>query len=188
MYHYKAELNHYARDEGNIPGWLRERVDRWEVERGPAFKRRIAELEEDFYVLTHVPGSRPPTGGPWPTTTARIKVSTISRYLCGNETVCIGIAADEDRPLSPDFRYPLVEWGVTEKEALAYCLSHGFDWGGGCTSIWTGFRAGAALYKGWIPRGLCARPTPNCGRGSSRWSALAKCSRTRFASTARQRS
>ena len=55
LYHYKAELNHYPRDEGNIPDWLRERVDRWEVERGPAFKRRIAELEEDFYVLTHGP-------------------------------------------------------------------------------------------------------------------------------------
>ena len=55
LYHYKAELNHYPRDEGNIPGWLRERVDRWEVERGSAFNRRIAELEEDFYVLTHGP-------------------------------------------------------------------------------------------------------------------------------------
>ena len=69
----------------------------------------------------------------------RIKVSTISRYLCGNETVCIGIAADEDRPLSPDFRYPLVEWGVTEKEALAYCLSHGFDWGGAIRAYGQGF-------------------------------------------------
>ena len=55
LYHYKAELNHYPRDEGNIPGWLRERVARWEGERGPAFNRRIAELEEDFYVLTHGP-------------------------------------------------------------------------------------------------------------------------------------
>ena len=27
----------------------------WEVERGSAFNRRIAELEEDFYVLTHGP-------------------------------------------------------------------------------------------------------------------------------------
>ena len=55
LYHYKAELNHYPRDEGNIPGWLRERVARWEVERGSAFNRRVAELEEDFYVLTHGP-------------------------------------------------------------------------------------------------------------------------------------
>ena len=55
LYHYKAELNHYPRDEKNIPDWLRKKVAQWEVERGPAFKRRIAELEEDFYVLTHGP-------------------------------------------------------------------------------------------------------------------------------------
>ena len=55
LYHYWAELDYYPRDEENIPGWLRERVEQWEVERGPAFNRRIAELEEDFYVLTHGP-------------------------------------------------------------------------------------------------------------------------------------
>ena len=59
LYHYKFELNRYPRDEGNIPDWLRERVEQWEAERGPAFNRRIAELEEEFYVLTHGPrGSR----------------------------------------------------------------------------------------------------------------------------------
>ena len=55
LYHYWTELDRYPRDEGNIPGWLRERVEQWEVERGPAFNRRIAELEEEFYVLTHGP-------------------------------------------------------------------------------------------------------------------------------------
>ena len=55
LYHYKFELNRYPRDEGNIPDWLRERVEQWEAERGPAFNRRIAELEEEFYVLTHGP-------------------------------------------------------------------------------------------------------------------------------------
>ena len=55
LYHYKFELNRYSRDEENIPDWLRERVEQWEAERGPAFNRRIAELEEDFYVLTHGP-------------------------------------------------------------------------------------------------------------------------------------
>ena len=55
LYHYKAELNHYPRDEGNIPDWLRKKVAQWEVERGSAFNRRIAELEEEFYVLTHGP-------------------------------------------------------------------------------------------------------------------------------------
>ena len=55
LYHYWAELDYYPRDEENIPDWLRKKVAQWEVERGPAFKRRIAELEEDFYVLTHGP-------------------------------------------------------------------------------------------------------------------------------------
>ena len=55
LYHYWTELDRYPRDEGNIPGWLRERVEQWEAERGPAFNRRIAELEEEFYVLTHGP-------------------------------------------------------------------------------------------------------------------------------------
>jgi 3'-phosphoadenosine 5'-phosphosulfate sulfotransferase (PAPS reductase)/FAD synthetase len=27
-------------------------------------------------------------------------------------------------------RYPLVEWGVTEADALAYCYKRGFTWGG----------------------------------------------------------
>lgn len=43
---------------------------------------------------------------------------------------CIGIAADENRPLIDGKRYPLIEWGVTEEEALAYCYAHGYDWGG----------------------------------------------------------
>ena len=55
LYHYWAELDYYPRDEENIPDWLRKKVAQWEVERGPAFNRRIAELEEDFYVLTHGP-------------------------------------------------------------------------------------------------------------------------------------
>lgn len=55
LYHYKAELNHYPRDEENIPDWLRQKLEQWEAERAPAFNRRIAELEEDFYVLTHGP-------------------------------------------------------------------------------------------------------------------------------------
>lgn len=52
---------------------------------------------------------------------------------------CIGFAADErhrfDGPTRRNStycvqRYPLVEWGVTEKDALAYCYKRGFTWGG----------------------------------------------------------
>jgi 3'-phosphoadenosine 5'-phosphosulfate sulfotransferase (PAPS reductase)/FAD synthetase len=50
----------------------------------------------------------------------------------------VGIAADEtDRGvMSSNYddgykkRFPLVEWGVTEQQALEYCYSRGLDWGG----------------------------------------------------------
>ena len=46
-----------------------------------------------------------------------------------------GIAFDEkDRALKNKtgeiFRYPLIEWQITEKQALEYCYSKGLDWGG----------------------------------------------------------
>lgn len=41
----------------------------------------------------------------------------------------IGIAADEHKRIK-DKRYPLYDWGVTEKEALQYCYDHGFNWDG----------------------------------------------------------
>lgn len=52
---------------------------------------------------------------------------------------CVGFAADEpdrlDGVTKKDGtyfvqRYPLVEWGVTEADALAYCQKRGFTWGG----------------------------------------------------------
>lgn len=45
-----------------------------------------------------------------------------------------GIASDEPERLkiglSRNIRYPLVEWGISENQALEYCYSKGFDWGG----------------------------------------------------------
>ena len=55
LYHYWAELDYFPRDEELIPHWLRRRLERWEAERAPAFNGRIAELEEEFYALTHGP-------------------------------------------------------------------------------------------------------------------------------------
>ena len=44
----------------------------------------------------------------------------------------IGIAADEAHRCKSDehLRYPLVEWGITEAQALQICYDRGFDWGG----------------------------------------------------------
>ena len=52
----------------------------------------------------------------------------------------IGYAADElgrvakhvnkPRPQFQNFSFPLVEWGITEADALAYCTQRGFTWNG----------------------------------------------------------
>ena len=64
LYHYWAELDYFPRDEELIPHWLRRRLERWEAERAPAFNGRIAELEEEFYALTHGPrGESAPAEG-----------------------------------------------------------------------------------------------------------------------------
>ena len=42
----------------------------------------------------------------------------------------IGIAADEPKRIKENGCYPLVEWGMTEKDCLDYCYAKGFDWGG----------------------------------------------------------
>jgi 3'-phosphoadenosine 5'-phosphosulfate sulfotransferase (PAPS reductase)/FAD synthetase len=43
-----------------------------------------------------------------------------------------GIASDETKRIRniPRVRYPLVEWGLTETDALQYCRSRGLTWGG----------------------------------------------------------
>ena len=47
-----------------------------------------------------------------------------------------GFAADEayraERKTNKkaNSRYPLIEWGITEAQALQYCYDRGFDWGG----------------------------------------------------------
>lgn len=65
----------------------------------------------------------------WCTT---IKTRTIEAHLLGKDNLvhCIGIALDEKRRCKPGKRYPLVEYGVTELDALKYCRDRGYDWGG----------------------------------------------------------
>jgi len=41
----------------------------------------------------------------------------------------VGIAADEPKRIKNE-RYPLVEWEISEKEALQICYDRGYDWGG----------------------------------------------------------
>lgn len=73
--------------------------------------------------------------------TRYFKQQSISRYLREkygkniNIVEYIGIAVDETERLEKNknksnLKYPLAEWGITEQQALEYCYSKGFDWGG----------------------------------------------------------
>ena len=66
--------------------------------------------------------------------TSKLKVDVTKKYLRGKDVVMfVGIAYDEPKRhqnVSENVRHPLFEWGITEKQALDYCYSHGFTWGG----------------------------------------------------------
>lgn len=91
---------------------------------------------------TAAPGDIPGYG--WPAIkvrwcTGHLKVHIINRYLSGLPVQpyhYIAFAADEQHRLKRKNnqetykRYPLVEWGVTEAQALAGCYEAGYTWGG----------------------------------------------------------
>ncbi len=81
----------------------------------------------------------PTYGNGWPGIkvrwcTGQLKVKLIDKELKQlkaekNVLHYIGIAADEAWRCK-DKQYPLVEWGITEEQALQICYKHGFDFGG----------------------------------------------------------
>lgn len=108
--------------------------------------RLKAEKSFEYYLLEHRPKRRNPNnplagnvGFSWADSrsrwcTAVLKVRVIDKYLRDLKKEYeviqyIGIAADEEKRIR-EHRYPLVEWGMTEKECLEYCYSRGYDWEG----------------------------------------------------------
>lgn len=76
--------------------------------------------------------SWPRLRGRWCTNT--FKVSLLKKYIqkkYNGEDIkqYVGIAYDEPRRIKEKC-YPLYKWKITEKEALEYCYSKGFTWGG----------------------------------------------------------
>ena len=89
-------------------------------------KRKNPELEKYDGMSWAGPQNR------WCTGTLKIRV--LSAYLKELKhkyeiIEYVGIAADEPKRIKNKC-YPLVEWGMTEKDCLAYCYERGFDWGG----------------------------------------------------------
>jgi len=99
-----------------------------------------AEHSYDYWMFDHVKtkGKRKGERGyGWANMLCRwctkaLKTSVLNNYHKGiNDEVkeYVGIAYDE-RHRCKGKKYPLVDWQVTEKDALEYCYSKGFDWGG----------------------------------------------------------
>ena len=78
-------------------------------------------------------------GNGWPGVRVRWCTSQLKTHLINKEVNrlkkernalhYVGIAADEPKRIK-DEQYPLVDWGVTEAEALRISYDRGFDWGG----------------------------------------------------------
>lgn len=110
---------------------------------GRSITRLKAPYSFEEYLYEYVPKTRrsatPGKGLSWPShtcrwCTGRLKTHVIDRYLRELRkqytlVQYIGIAADEAHRCK-GLCYPLVEWGMTEADCLAYCRERGFDWGG----------------------------------------------------------
>jgi len=79
-------------------------------------------------------------GNGWPSMNRRWctkqKTSTIECFCKPIPSVidCVGLALDEKHRIKNNSkipqRYPLIEYGITEKQALQNCYNRGYDWGG----------------------------------------------------------
>lgn len=136
-----------------FPAMLRHVEKIKEVVESAGIKFTTLRAEKDFehLMLHHVPKRKKETlqgqiGYSWPGPLSRwctraLKVQIINRHLRSlkehYEVIqYIGIAADEEYRLdrkenqTPDKKFPLVEWGWTESDALNYCYGSGYDWEG----------------------------------------------------------
>ena len=99
-----------------------------------------AEKDFDYWFSEHIKTTgkhKGKKGYGWATMsirwcTSHLKVKIVNNYLATHKEpyqLFIGIAYDEPKRIH-EHQYPLYDWGITEAEALEYCYSKGFDWGG----------------------------------------------------------
>ncbi|MFW5759092.1 MAG: phosphoadenosine phosphosulfate reductase family protein [Bacteroidota bacterium] len=98
------------------------------------FEREIVAKKGDKKGQVHRIGNGWPS--PMRRWCTRLKVDSINNYVktVDSPVSCVGYAADEAYRLKSNSkikrRYPLIEYGIDEDEALKICKSHGFHWDG----------------------------------------------------------
>ncbi len=121
-----------------------EHLKRVEQYTGRAITRLKAAHSFEYYFFEYTPKRKNPalmqySGMSWPGPRNRwctgiLKTRIVNAYLRKLEKdyeviQYLGIAADEQHRIKGE-NYPLVSWGMTEKDCLDYCYERGFDWGG----------------------------------------------------------
>lgn len=127
---------------------------------GRTITRLVPRRSLNYWMLEHQVkyknGEPRRIGNGWPSPFRRwctsMKIRSINHYYKGlmqrsdighHMTSCVGFAADEmhrakegnEAQKNADkggwsLRFPMIEWGMTEADALAYCKDRGFTWGG----------------------------------------------------------
>lgn len=121
-----------------------EHIDRVERYVDRKITRISSKHSFEYYMFDYIKkkgkgkGSR---GRSWPDyrirwCTGELKRDVMNRYLkrYSHPIEYHGITIDEiqrtESNLERNIKYPLVEWGMTDKDCLQYCYSKGFDWDG----------------------------------------------------------
>jgi len=75
--------------------------------------------------------------GPLSRWCTKLKTALIQKQLPKERIEYIGFSLDEKNradklqdTINVQYKFPLIEWGITEKQALEYCYSNDFDWEG----------------------------------------------------------
>ena len=100
----------------------------------------VVKIEFDYYFGKHIKtrGKMKGTAGyGWPDFRNRwctaLKRQAVRKLHFSDDIQYHGIAYDEKERANKNIgniKYPLIEWQVTERQALEYCYSKGFNWGG----------------------------------------------------------
>ena len=100
----------------------------------------VVKIEFDYYFGEHIKTRgkmKGRAGYGWPDFRNRwctsLKRQAVKKLHSSDGIQYHGIAYDEKERANKNgdnIKYLLIEWQVTEKQALEYCYSRGFDWGG----------------------------------------------------------